>query len=59
MEYEIIRQPYMLQETVAMLFNFTNGVSFKDIITRKKFFLGNEVTTEIVHRIHQHRHGMR
>ncbi len=51
MEYEIIRQPYMLQETVAMLFNFTNGVSFKDIITRKKFFLGNEVTDEIIRRM--------
>ena len=33
MGYEIVQAPLMLQETVAMLFKYINGISFKESLT--------------------------
>lgn len=51
MDYEIRRTPLMLQETVAMLYKYVNGISFRDILVRKKFFAGSEVTGEMNRRM--------
>lgn len=39
MGYEIIRGPFMLLETVAMLYKFVNGISFQSAINRQRFFM--------------------
>lgn len=39
MGYEIIRGPFMLPETVAMLYKFVNGITFQSVINRQRFFL--------------------
>lgn len=51
MEYEIKSKPLMLQETVAMLYKYVNGISFRDILSRKKFFAGSEVTENMIRRM--------
>lgn len=42
MEYEIIRKPFMLYETVAMFYKYINGITFQqDLNTRNKFVAGS------------------
>lgn len=41
MGYEIIRGPFMLPETVAMLYKFVNGITFQSVINRQRFFLNS------------------
>lgn len=51
MEYQFIQEPLMLQETAAMLFKFVNGISFKELLVRKKFIMSNEVTASVTRRM--------
>lgn len=39
MEYQIVRGPFILMETVAMLHKFVNGISFQTAISRQRFFM--------------------
>ena len=41
MGYEIVRGPFMLMETVAMLHKYVNGISFQSAISRQRFFMSN------------------
>ncbi len=41
MGYEIVRGPFLLMETVAMLHKYVNGISFQAAISRQRFFMGN------------------
>ena len=41
MGYEIVRGPYLLMETVAMLHKYINGISFRSAISRQRFFMSN------------------
>ncbi len=43
MKYRFVRGPFMLMETVYMLFKYVNGISFHDILYRLKAHLGGEV----------------
>ena len=37
--YEIVRGPFLLMETVAMLHKYVNGISFQTAISRQRFFM--------------------
>ena len=39
MGYEIVRGPFVLMETVAMLHKYVNGISFQSAISRQRFFM--------------------
>ena len=39
--YEIVRGPFLLMETVAMLHKYVNGISFQAAISRQRVFMGN------------------
>ena len=39
MGYEIVRGPFLLMETVAMLHKYVNGLSFQSAISRQRFFM--------------------
>ena len=39
--YEIVRGPFLLMETVAMLHKYVNGISFHSAISRQRFFMGD------------------
>ena len=41
MGYEIVRGPFLLMETVAMLHKYVNGISFQSAISRQRFFMNN------------------
>ena len=41
MGYEIVRGPFLLMETVAMLHKYVNGISYQSAISRQRFFMGN------------------
>ena len=41
MGYEIVRGPFLLMETVAMLHKYVNGISFQSAISRQRFFMSN------------------
>ena len=41
MSYEIVRGPFMLMETVAMLHKYVNGISFQSAISRQRFFMSD------------------
>lgn len=41
MGYEIVRGPFLLMETVAMLHKYVNGISFQGAISRQRFFMSN------------------
>ena len=41
MEYEIVKGPFLLMETVAMLYKYVNGISFQSAISRQRFFMSN------------------
>jgi len=41
MGYEIVRGPFLLMETVAMLHKYINGISFRSAISRQRFFMSN------------------
>lgn len=36
MEYEIIRRPFMLLETMEMLFKYVNGISFRSLLSQRQ-----------------------
>lgn len=38
MEYEIVRGPFMLLETVAMVYKYVKGSSFVEAMSRQRFF---------------------
>lgn len=42
MGYEIVRGPFMLTETVAMIYKYVNGIDFKSAISRQRFFMSGE-----------------
>lgn len=39
MGYEIVQEPFLLMETVAMLHKYVNGLSFQSAISRQRFFM--------------------
>lgn len=41
MGYEIVRGPFLLMETVAMLHKYINGISLRSAISRQRFFMSN------------------
>lgn len=41
MGYEIVKGPFMLMETVAMLYKYVNGISYQSAISRQRFFMSN------------------
>lgn len=41
MGYEIVRGPFLLMETVAMLHKYVNGISFQSAISRQRFFMSD------------------
>lgn len=41
MGYEVVRGPFLLMETVAMLHKYVNGISFQSAISRQRFFMGS------------------
>lgn len=41
MGYEIVQGPFMLMETVAMVYKYVNGISFQSAISRLRFFMSN------------------
>lgn len=43
MGYEIVQGPFMLMETVAMVYKYVNGISFQSAISRQRFFMSNPV----------------
>lgn len=47
MGYEVIRTPYMLYETVEMLYKFVNGISFRSLLTLR-MATDDPVETELV-----------
>ncbi|MBQ7870947.1 MAG: winged helix-turn-helix transcriptional regulator [Oscillospiraceae bacterium] len=51
MGYEIVQAPLMLQETVAMLFKYINGISFKESLTQKKFLSGDNISESFSRRM--------
>ena len=42
MGYEIVRGPFLLMETVAMLHKYVNGISYPSAISRQRFFMSKE-----------------
>ena len=42
MGYEIVRGPFLLMETVAMLHKYVNGLSFQSAISRQRFFMSTQ-----------------
>lgn len=43
MGYEIVQGPFMLLETVAMIYKYVNGISFQSAISRQRFFMNSSV----------------
>lgn len=41
MGYEIVRRPFMLMETVAMIYKYVNGIPFQSAISRQRFFMNS------------------
>ena len=41
MGYEIVRGPFLLMETVAMLHKYVNGIFYHSAISRQRFFMGS------------------
>lgn len=41
MNYEIIRGPFLLMETVAVIYKYVNGLSYQSAISRQRFFMNN------------------
>lgn len=46
MGYEIVRKPFMLMETVAMVYKYVNGIPFQSAISRQRFFMNNVTYAE-------------
>lgn len=53
MGYEMIRGPFMLYETVAMLYKFTNGITFASVLSRMKLKQGAHTTKALARRMNQ------
>lgn len=43
MGYEIVREPFMLLETVSMLYKYVNGITFQSMLNRLKLSAGDPV----------------
>ena len=41
MDYEIVQGPFLLMETVAMLYKYVNGIAFQSAISRQRFFMSS------------------
>lgn len=51
MSYEIVRGPFMLYETVAMLYKYVNNISFQSILSRQRLLRGAPATKALVRRM--------
>ena len=51
MAFKLLRQSYMLLETVAMLYRFVNGIDFKEMLNRQKFLAGSDVPANMYDRM--------
>lgn len=51
MGYEIVRGPCMLREVVGMLYKFTNGTSYRSVLSRHKFLGGATITEAMTRRM--------
>lgn len=50
MGYKMVREPFMLLETVGMLYRYVNGISFQSILSRQRFLMGNDATEALYRR---------
>ncbi|MBQ4564978.1 MAG: winged helix-turn-helix transcriptional regulator [Oscillospiraceae bacterium] len=46
MGYKMVRKPFMLMETIAMIYKYVNGISFQSAISRQRFFMNNATYAE-------------
>lgn len=53
MKYEYVRGPYLLLETVEMLFRFVNGLSFQSLLSQRKLVGNSEEGLAMVRRLNQ------
>lgn len=53
MKVEIVRGPFILLETVEMLYKFVNGVSFRSILTQRRPTAETEPDERLVRRLEQ------
>lgn len=53
MGYEMVRGPFMLYETVAMLYKFTNGITFPSVLSRMKLKQGAHTTKAAARRLNR------
>lgn len=53
MEYSIIRGPYLLLETVEMLYKFVNNISFRSLLSRRKLSTSADNNIEMLQRLDQ------
>lgn len=53
MGYEIIREPYILMETVEMLFRFVNGISYRSLLSKRKTGGDSDAGQDTVQRLEQ------
>lgn len=53
MGYEMVRGPFMLYETVAMLYKFTNGITFPSVLSRMKLKQGAHTTKTLAKRMNR------
>lgn len=51
MGYEIVRGPFLLLETVAMMYKFVNGISFRTVLNRQRFLATSAVTEGMARRL--------
>lgn len=53
MGLEIVREPYILLETVEMLYRYVNGISFRSILTQRRAATEVEADDRMVRRLEQ------
>lgn len=53
MSYEIVRGPFMLYETVAMLYKYVNNISFQSILSRQRLLKGASTPKGLVRRLNR------
>lgn len=51
MGYEIIRGPFMLYETIGMLFRYVNRISFQSVLSRQRLLQGAPATKALTRRL--------
>ena len=53
MGYEMVRGPFMLYETVAMLYKYVNGITFASVLSRMKLKQGAHTTKALARRLNR------